>query len=386
VPALLQKEQHGDESIGTHDIIMAEKPVSRWPLFQGYRRGRYGACGTVPRLERSRIRPRPRGAALSSQENVAVGRTGEDAARPLAGASGEMSSLAGSGAAVMGTIAWGFGPIFVKLVALPGLTTSLYRLWLGAAALAIVARCSSRRWLTWREVRSVVPAGLLLCADMGLFFSALKLTSVAAATVIGALQPALVLVVAGRWFGEHLRRRDVLLTLVAIAGVVAVALGGGIPSGEGLLGDGLAFGSLIAFTGYWLVSKRALSGERRADRYTAGVMLVGAVAITPVALLSGERLGPLTAADGLWLALMTVIPGAGHLLFNWAHHHVDVSVSSVISAGNPVVAALLAFVVLGEQLAVVQWAGGAVAIVAIAGVAARRQSSASIGGVQPAGP
>jgi len=217
-------------------------------------------------------------------------------------------------------------------------------------------------------LRSVLP-GLFLAADIALFFSALKLTSVAVATVIGALQPALVLVVAGRLFGERVGWRVVAWTVVSIAGIAAVAVGPGVPRGEQLTGDALAVGSLVAFTGYWLVSKRVISASADSDRYTFGVMLVAAVAMTPVALLCGQPLAPVRPADWFWLALLALVPGSGHLLFNFAHRFIDVSVSSVVSAGNPVVASLLALIVLGEPLDAVQIAGGIVAVLAIAAVA-----------------
>jgi len=67
--------------------------------------------------------------------------------------------------------------------------------------------------------------------------------------------------------------------------------------------------------------------------------------------------------------LLALVPGTGHLLFNFAHRFVDVSVSSVVSAGNPIIASLLALLVLGEPLDAVQVAGGIVAVLAIAAVA-----------------
>jgi drug/metabolite transporter, DME family len=74
------------------------------------------------------------------------------------------------------------------------------------------------------------------------------------------------------------------------------------------------------------------------------------------------------------------VPGSGHLLFNFAHRVVDVSVSSVVSAGNPAVASLLALVVLGERLGAVQVAGGIVAVAAIAAVARQPGQAGRPGG------
>jgi drug/metabolite transporter (DMT)-like permease len=283
-------------------------------------------------------------------------------------ARGPEGATAGLVAVIVGAVAWGCTGIFVKEIRLAALPLTFWRLWLGVVLLAafLVVR---RRPLSLAVMSRCVLPGLFLAGDMGLFFSALKLTTVAVATVIGALQPALVLVVAGRMFGERVGWRVVIWTVVSIAGIAAVAVGPGIPHGAHLTGDALAVGSLLAFTGYWLVSKRVIGVSADSERYTFGVMLVAAAAMTPIALLSGQHLVPVHPADWFWLGLLAVVPGAGHLLFNFAHRFVDVSVSSVVSAGNPIVASLLALLVLGEPLDAIQIAGGIVAVLAIAAVA-----------------
>jgi drug/metabolite transporter (DMT)-like permease len=48
-----------------------------------------------------------------------------------------------------------------------------------------------------------------------------------------------------------------------------------------------------------------------------------------------------------------------------------VSISSVIASSNPIVAAVAAWIILGQSLGAVQVAGGAVGVAAIAIVAAR---------------
>lgn len=281
---------------------------------------------------------------------------------------GPEGATAGLAAVIFGAVAWGSTGIFVKEIRLAALPITFYRLWLGVVLLGALLLVRRRPLSLALMLRSVLP-GLFLAADIALFFSALKLTSVAVATVIGALQPALVLMVAGRLFGERVGWRVVIWTVVSIGGIAAVAVGPGVPRGEHLTGDALAVGALIAFTGYWLVSKRVIGVSADSDRYTFGVMLVAAVAITPVALLCGQPLAPVRPADWFWLALLALVPGSGHLLFNFAHRFVDVSVSSVVSAGSPIVASLLALLVLGERLDAIQVAGGIVAVLAIAAVA-----------------
>jgi len=279
---------------------------------------------------------------------------------------------AGSGmaAAMVAVIAWGFGGVLVKLIAMEGLALAFLRLWLGFLVMLPVIVLARRR-LSWEVLRRSAPGGLLLGLDVTLFFSALKLTSVANATLIGALQPALVLVVAGPWFGERVGVREVGWTLAAVAGAVVVIAGSSGTPAWSPLGDLLAVGALLTFTGYFLVTKRA---RQTVDTlgYMTGVMLAGALVATPLALASGQDLRPPRAVDWLWLALFVLVPGAsGHILMSWAQRYVDVSVTSLLTVGMPVVAAVAALALLGEPLTVPQVLGGLVVLVAITAILRR---------------
>ena len=96
--------------------------------------------------------------------------------------------------------------------------------------------------------------------------------------------------------------------------------------------------------------------------------------MVPVTLLSGEHFTAGRPLDWLWIGLMTLVPGSAHLVLNWAHRFVSVTVSSVIVSVNPVVAAGGAAVVLNQSLRPQQIIGGLVAILAVA-VVARRAAS-----------
>ncbi len=295
----------------------------------------------------------------------------------------------GIGAATFAMVAWGLSAVFVVLTKQPGVVVALERLWLGVPFVGALLAISHRR-LSWLVLWRAVPGGILLCGDMALFFSAVKLTNIADATVIGSLQPALVLFVAGPLFGERVLRGDVAWTAVAIAGVCLVVLATGGTGQHRALGDLLAFCSLCCWTGYWLVSKRARSRPRAGGagaldnpgagvlgsiEYTSAVMIVAAVTVLPVALLSGEPLSAGTPLDWLWLGVMTLVPGGAHLALNWAHRFVAVSVSSVIVSVNPIVAAGAAALVLDQALNPLQVTGCLVAVIA-ASVVARRAASA----------
>ena len=122
---------------------------------------------------------------------------------------------------------------------------------------AILLLASGRR-LYWPVLWRCLPGGLLLCGDIALFFSAVKLTSIADATMIGALQPVLVLFIAKPLFNERVSPVDMAWTALVVVGMAAVVLGQGQAiAHDQVIGDLLAVGALCCWTSYWLLSKRA---------------------------------------------------------------------------------------------------------------------------------
>ncbi len=226
--------------------------------------------------------------------------------------------------------------------------------------------------LSWKTFKLSWLAGVFLAGDMMMFFCAVRLTSIVDVTVIGGLQPALVLVFARRMFNERLGRWDLLWIFIAMAGVTIAVIGPSPAEHHRLLGDLLAVGALFSFSAYWLASKRARE-KTRAMEYTAGVMIVAAVVTTIIVLLARQDLARMHATDWVWIALIALVPGTGHFLMNWAHRFVDASVSSAISCLSPLVASVVAIPILGQPLSAPQIAGELIGLAAIAVVAARNR-------------
>src|SRR5215470_4777714 len=108
------------------------------------------------------------------------------------------------GAVVGAVLTWSCSNVVIKLTSTNGLTTSFYRLWIAVPFLWAIAAAvpSIRRGLDGAWLRASIGGGALFGLHQLLFFSSLKLTSVINVSIIGALQPALVLLVAGPMFGE----------------------------------------------------------------------------------------------------------------------------------------------------------------------------------------
>jgi len=258
--------------------------------------------------------------------------------------------------------------IVVKVVRTPALTFAFYRLWLGSVVMFLVL-ATTRRRLSWPTLRRAALSGILFGANICLFFSALRLTSVADVLVVAALQPALTLLVAGPLFGERVTGHEVALTGVSLSGVVLVIVGSSGTPVWSLGGDLLAAGALVAWTTYWLLTKH-LREQIAALEYMTAVTLIAALFVTPVALLSGQSFD-LRWQDLWWLVLFVAGAQGGHSLLAWSHAQVDVSISSLLILVEPVIAPVAALIFLGEDLPLLSIAGGLIAVVAV-GVVIRR--------------
>jgi drug/metabolite transporter (DMT)-like permease len=268
--------------------------------------------------------------------------------------------------AVLGPItAFSLMNIVVKVIHTHALTFAFYRLWMGSVVMLAVLGVTGRR-LSWSTLRRAAPSGVLFGANICFFFSAIKLTSVADVLIVAALQPALTLMVAGPLFGERVTSHYVAWTAVSLVGVLLVILGSSGTPVWSLGGDLLALGALLAWTVYWLLSKR-IRQDLPALEYMSSVTVVAAVVVTPVAALSGQGFG-MRGPDVWWLVLFVAGAQGGHSLLAWSHAQVDVSISALLILIEPVLSPVAALIFLDEPLPGLSIAGGLLAVLAVGAV------------------
>ncbi len=282
--------------------------------------------------------------------------------------------------AVTAVVVWGTSSVLIKEVeGLNGVAISAFRLWIGAVLVTGAFLASGGR-VTTRLVRLSFWGAVAFAADIVLFFSAIQETSIANATIIGALQPLLMLAIAGPMFGERPRWTDGLWGLIAVGGAAIVVFGGDGGGANGVDGDLLAVGALLAWTGYFITSKTART-QLTSFEYLTGLSLVSAVLIIPVPFLLGQPLGSPTAEGWVLITIIAVVNGAlGHFLMNWSHQHVPLVAVSLLTLGIPVVSAAAAAMFIDEPLELLQIGGMAVVLGALAVVAvhtARRSPEAT---------
>ena len=191
------------------------------------------------------------------------------------------------------------------------------------------------------------------------------------ATIIPALQPVLVLLVASRTFGERIGGRDLALSAVGLVGVVTFIAVASDSSGASRAGDLWAVAGLIVWVGYFIETKRLRTrhDDVRTLPLLAGVMLWAAISITPYLLVTEGPPAPLVGIDWAWVLFIVFVPGfTGHGLMTWAQRHAPVTLLSVVMLLSPVVSAVGAWIVFGQALLPVQFVAGALVLGSVAAV------------------
>jgi drug/metabolite transporter (DMT)-like permease len=276
------------------------------------------------------------------------------------------------GAAIAVT-AWGSSGVVIRHIDMGALAIAVYRFWIYAVILVAFMWIRGTR-LNKHIMLHSMAGGIALAADVALFFSAVKETTIVNATVIGALQPVVVGVVAWRVFGERIRGRDIALAGIAIASVVLVVVAGTGQPEWNIKGDLLSVCALFAWSAYFIFSKSS-RGVLTSGEFTLGTAVWTAALNTPLAIAFGQDLSVPSSTDWLWLLVLAFGAGlVGHVLMNWSLVRIPLWLGSSFTLLIPVVSASLAWLFLDQPLKPAQ-VGAMVVVLLALGAMIRGQTT-----------
>jgi probable blue pigment (indigoidine) exporter len=278
---------------------------------------------------------------------------------------------------------WGIGTVVSKraVAELPPLTLLSIQL-----AVSLVAIASVLRWrgVPLRDSTAAPILGRLGVLNPGLAYalSLLGLVHVTAtlSVLLWAIEPLLILFLAGWFLHEHMGRSLVAASLVALAGIVLVIYQ---PGGQGSwLGIALTIAGVACCATYTVVTRRWLPTSDSTlqlvaaqEAYGLGFALVLVVAawaqgvaawpgtVTPEALVSAVISGLLYYGLAYWLYLSGL-------------RHVPASVAAISFYLIPVFGVAGGFALLGERLEPIQWAGALIVLAALGWIV--RRSTAAV--------
>lgn len=270
--------------------------------------------------------------------------------------------------AAVAVFAWGFGPLLVRGIDASAPTIVFWRLWIAAPVMVFAAYMTGGR-VSLPLLKAVFVPGVLFGVSMLVGFSSYQQTSIANATLIGNLQPVLMLFIAPFLFGDRSSARQIFMAVIALAGIFTVVLGAKDSSGASLFGDLLAVINLGIFTAYFVRVKQVRNKGVHSAALIAGVFCVSAVVVSPYVLLTSHDLGAIHGTDWLSILAMVFVSGlVGHGLMTWAQRHVDITLASLLMLGSPVISAIGAWIAFGQGLSAIQIAGAFVVLAALGAI------------------
>lgn len=244
-------------------------------------------------------------------------------------------------------------------------------LLLAARMLRPRARTAVREPLRRRVLRAGA-IGVGLAVFQTAYFAAVSTTGLAVGTVVtlGA-GPVLIALGARLTMGERLGLGGAAAVAGALAGLAALVLGGG---GATVRPSGVLF-ALLAAVGYCAMTLLTRwwgrHGGTDASSTSVGAFAVAAVCLLPIALAEGIVPHTDHPARTLWLLIyIASVPTAlAYGLYFAGAAVVRSATVSVIMLLEPVAAAVLAVVLLGEHLTTATLAGTVLMLASVAGLA-----------------
>jgi drug/metabolite transporter (DMT)-like permease len=275
-------------------------------------------------------------------------------------------------ALVLGGIFLGCSPILVRISHIGPIATAFWRLMLALAPLVVLFAKGSRGGSAGRipasagdHLTAALP-GMFLAGDLITWHISLHLTSVTNSTLLANMAPVVVTLVSWLFLRQRISGAFVAGLVLSVAGVIVLDGGGFSRSADSHLhGDAVALLAACFYAGYFMMLSRA-----RVLFSTITIMLwstaAAAIIVLPIALVLEPAFIPHAIAGWVILiALGWIVHAGGQGVITFALAWLPATFSSLTLLIQPVVAAVLARIILNEPLGIRQIAGGTVVIAGI---------------------
>jgi len=268
----------------------------------------------------------------------------------------------------LGAVIIAFSPILIKMSGAPGIVSSFYRMAIGSLILVIpfgYSRLKSSRPIPLKGLVIAVLAGFCFATDMAFWSTGIMATNATIPTLAGNMAPLWVGLGAMFLFKERQKRSFWAGLFMALSGVVLLVIRD-LYFPEGML-KGLLFG-LTAGMFYAAFQLLAQPGRKYFDTLTFLFITTLTTAIFLGGYLLLFHLNFTGYSNSTWVIFIImglVIQAGAWFLINYAQGYLSASIVSPTLLGQPVIAAILAFFLLGERLTYWHILGGIVVVTGI---------------------
>jgi drug/metabolite transporter (DMT)-like permease len=280
--------------------------------------------------------------------------------------------LAGYGPLLLAVGFISVGSVLVRAAQAPPLAVSFYRIALAALALAPFAFPALRRsWpgLVRRDRWLLLFSGVALAVHFATWIASLSYTTVAASVLLVNLAPLSTLALSHLVLHEPVTPVVLGAAALAMGGAVLIAVGDWTGSLGSLRGDLLALAGAVTLSIYHVIGRR-LRHALPLSSYVFGVWAAAAVTLWLLTLGAGVPLLRYPRRTFLALFALALVPTLfGHGLVNRSLRVLPAPTVGLFLLAEPIGAAGLAYLLLGEAPGPWTLGGGAVVLLALCLVA-----------------
>jgi drug/metabolite transporter (DMT)-like permease len=257
----------------------------------------------------------------------------------------------------------------------PSLVIAALRLTFATLILAPIAIVKHREELkrfTLNEILLGASSGIFLTLHFATWISSLEYTSVASSVVFVSTGPLWVALLSPMLLKEHLARTAIIGlglsllggTIIGLSDACAWEAGLSCPALQDVLQGRAMLGNFLALAGAWTVTGYLIIGRKlRANislvPYIFMVYGFAAVVLIIIMFVSGNS--PFGYAPKIygWIFLLAALPQlVGHSTYNWALKYMPAALVAVMTLGEPIGSAILAFFILSETPSLAVIIGG----------------------------
>lgn len=262
-------------------------------------------------------------------------------------------------------VAASFSPIFTKLTAAPPVAIGFFRLSVAVPIFATV--CISRRR---REMLTLPPlraagaalAGVLLASHFFFWFSALRHTGVASASVLAMTHPIMVLAISVFILKKPTNRKAVFGVFLAFVGGVIISGSDYSLSTEALMGDLMAVMAAFSLGVYFLVGNK-FRKNINATVYVFYVFFFCWLVFLIAMLVTKTPFFAYKPEDYFWIFVMAIVCQIGaHAVFNWCLAYTSALYISTMENLETFISTTLAFLIFSEIPTAMQLIGAVVIV------------------------
>ncbi len=247
------------------------------------------------------------------------------------------------------------------------------------APIALTKHLEEIKRFTLNEILLGVFSGIFLAVHFATWISSLEYTSVASSVVFVSTGPLWVALLSPLLLKEHLARTAIYGLGLSLAGGTIIGLsdacvwdaGLSCPALQDVMQGRAMWGNLLALLGALTVTGYLIIGRKLRSRvslvpYIFMVYGMAAIALIVIMLVSGDSPFGYAPKTYGWIFLLAALPQLiGHSTYNWALKYLPAALVAVMTLGEPIGSAILAFFILNETPTLATLIGGTLILAGI---------------------